>query len=265
MFKIAILLLCIITSNFAIQKNINLQYDVSYGIFGVLGQTNVKITIKNDNTYIINAIATTSGLVKKLSDNLIETYVSEGIYENKKFIPNKFKKIVTKKNTLKIFEYKFDHENKKITFLFNKKIKKYEKRKFSNIGKSLDYKWINTTDKKTLKYWSQEDILSLFFNLQYYIEDLNNQEIKSVVVIGSGESRQGKVDLYSPKGKYRKDLIDTMKQKKNVLMVKIYKNIFKNDSGKLYLSLDDKGVCNKTVLKDVLMYGDITAKLVRKY
>jgi hypothetical protein len=232
---------------FATINNTSVKYDISYGIFGKLGQSDATITTKKDNSYKIDVKAYATGFAKILSGGLSETYQSYGEFKNGKFKPNFFKKITAKNDKIKTYEYNFDYKNKKILYKKTTKEKKYTQMiDINNPNKKRQFKWETTTKQSYLNFWANEDILSLFFNVKYYMKDKTKQSIRAV---GAGTSRKGLVDIIIPKGE------------KDILIVKIYKKIFGSKQGELYITLNKDGICKTAILKDVIFFGDIVGKL----
>jgi hypothetical protein len=243
--------ICISFLSFANGLNIQTSYDVSYGIFGHLGEADAKVFVDSQNHYKIHINAYTDGLVKTLSDNLQESYTSIGIFENDRFKPLKFTKITSKNSKIKILNFTFDYDKKQI--ILKKTVKKLK----NNV-------WKEEIKKETVKYWAQEDILSLFFNLKHYISNLNESNIKSISAVGAGKSNGGKIDIEIPTGEKRKTIAKYLRSDKNILIVKIYNKLFTSSSGELFLKLDKNGLCELSILKDILIFGDIVGKRKQK-
>lgn len=233
-------------SLFLFAKSIDATYNIEYGIFGKLGESKAQIKVDEDNKYSIYITALTTGLAKHLSSNMQEKYESHGLYVNERYQPFSFKKITSKNEKIKIKEFHFDYLQKKIT------LHKTTKKKENNIWK--EYK-----ETQVLDFWTNEDILTLFFNLKYYIPDTTKEIEKTLVAIGAGLSKKGKIDVRIPSS-IQKEKIKNQLNKPNsnkILIVKIYNKLFNSEQGELYISLNKDGICDKSLLKDVLLFGDI--------
>jgi hypothetical protein len=257
MIKKLIVLLLFTVSLIAEVKNTSAIYDISYGIFGKLGESEAKITLNQDQ-YSINMKAYATGFASYLSGGLVETYFSKGFYTNNKFQPTYFKKVTSQRDKTKTHEYYFDYEKQQVKYFYTKKYKELED-PMSVLEKK--FIWKIQKENKVLDYWASEDILSLFFNIKHYIKDFSKEYKKSILTVGAGKSRGGKVDIEIPHIDKREDLQETLGQKENILIVKIYKDIFTSQKGELYISLNDEGLCNQAILKDVVMFGDIVGRL----
>lgn len=262
MIRILFFTLFFITSSFAMVKHLEGVYNIEYGFFGKLGTADASIKVNEDNTYEIKAKAYATGLAKILSGHMVENYISTGEVVDGYYRPKYFKKTTSKKDYLKTEEYFFDRENKKIV---KKEYKKEKKRKI-DIEKlsNIEYENIEKRKKETLSFWSDEDILSLFFNVKKYINTKEKGKLKVVSAIGASKKREGKIDILVPDAKRYSELSKDFNSKDDILIVKIYKKIFASKEGEFFLSVDDEGLCSKTILKDVIFFGDITATLEKK-
>jgi hypothetical protein len=261
MIKYLFVLLLFSVSLIAEVKNTSASYDISYGIFGKLGESKAHISITGD-TYTIEMEAFATGFAKYVSGGLHESYLSKGFYKNGKFQPKYFKKVTSQKEVTKTFEYNFDYKKKKIYYSYMKKYKQYDDPlAILDTKKENKFIWKTHKENKILEYWATEDILSLFFNIQHYIKDFSQEYKQSIITVGAGKSRGGKVDIEIPNKKNKKELEEELGQKDNILIVKIYKDIFTSKKGELYISLNDKGLCNQAILKDVVLFGDIIGRL----
>jgi len=246
---------------FAQVKNVSVVYDVSYGIFGKMGEAKTKVTTHKDR-YSINVKAYATGVAKYMSGNLVETYESKGVVLSNKFIPEVFTKVTKKDDKIKTKKYTFDYKNKVIKLVTTTKEKTYTNNiDLNNLHKEREFEWKTSKKLETVKYWADEDILSLFFNISNYVVDYDKSSVQSIQTIGAGKSNNGKVDIIVPQGEDRKEIEDILDQKSKILIVKIYKDIFMSKSGELYIALNNNGICSTSVLKDVLFFGDVVGKI----
>lgn len=221
-------------TSFTLQK----EYEISYGIFGELGIATAKVVVDDSNQYTITMHAKTTGIAKFLSQNKQETYTSKGIFQNEKFIPDYFSKLVTNDKKYRLKEYSFDHINQKVT-------------------ETKTTKQLNTIEKNSneeketqiLEYYAPNDILSLFFNLKQFIINLPKGNEHTFFAVGANKDN-GKVDV-------------EVLEKQN-LKVFINQKIFSSPRGELYITLDKDGLCDTAILKDVLLFGDIKAQSINQ-
>ncbi len=202
-------------------KQTVLKYDVGFGIFSNIG-TITSYFDENANTYKIKAVVATSGLASSLSGGLIERYESYGKIIDGILVPTKYIKSEKTKDKHKIRTYTFDHTNQVV----------YYKRS----GKA----------KVRYDFYTHNDILTLFINSSEVIRN----------------SPKGKLLKFKAVGSSKDDgLITVKKRADGKFAVVINQDIFSSKKGELIVDIDGSGIWKKAVLKDVMMYGDITAKI----
>jgi hypothetical protein len=254
---------------FAQVTNLNGTYEVTYGFFGKMGEAKTSIKVDEDNNYIINIKAYATGFAKSVSGGLTETYISKGKVVDGKFRPNIFTKTTIKNDKKKYYTYIFDYDKKQII----KKYERYDKVYDNNIDLSdfssynnRTYHWKKSKENTILKFWTDEDILSLFFNIKDLIKTFPKGVKKHLVAIGAGESRDGQVEVIVPIGDEYNELKKSLEKKNNnteIFKVIIHNKLFASKTGELYISLDEDGLCDKSMLKDVFMFGDVTGTLYK--
>lgn len=240
-------------------QTITAQYKVSYGIFSNLGLADANFTIKDDNYHlIIKAYAT--GVAKFLSNNKQEIYESIGKVRNQILIPSKFIKTTQNSNKLKRRTYTFDHINKKIqnrTYL-KETVQEFDT-DFNVVSKEIEN---NSTS--TLKFFSSNDILSLFFNLKTIIPNFKIEKSHTLSAVGGNKKKDGEIIIEIPKEEKKIILNDSLNIKSDIKFIAyINEKIFSSKEGELFVSLNKDYICNKAVLKDVFFFGDIVGELVK--
>ncbi len=224
-------------------KNMSAEYDIKYGIFGKVGVADTSLKIDN-NRYHVKMVAKATGFAKILSNGKIEIYESEGIIKDGILIPQIFTKIRKNNKKEELKRYFFDHEKKVVTI---------------DITKTKNNKTTKSKDK--LNYYVQNDLLTLFFNLKSILGNkLNLDTPKALYAVGANK-KDGKVDIYTPKGKELKSIKKILNEDENIFVAIINQKIFSSDKGELYLNLNDQGICTKALLKDVIMFGDIKGSI----
>jgi hypothetical protein len=220
-------------------KTVNATYEVSYGIFETLGIAEASFETREDNTYMIRIEARTTGLAKLLTNNRIETYESHGLIINGILVPKKYIKIrrTDSKKTTKI--YTFDHVSKTV---WRENIQSDE--------------W----DKVKNEFYASEDVLSLFFNFKSH---LKTRQDRAFYAIG-GNIKEGRIDIRFPQD----EALIEMQQKLETTQgdfIKVILNdrIFSSERGELLINLDSSGLCEKAILEDVLLFGDIVGKRIK--
>lgn len=262
--RLFILLMCMVLSLGA--KEINATYKVSFGIFGKIGKANARLVINENNHYKITMQAKTSGLARALSGSRDELYVSEGIVlengmlrpdvywrkvsrkykqpfsdadENGNWLQRKVRKVDTKR-------YVFDHVNREVSMERTK-----EKNKEKRVEKP-----------RKIDYYADNDLLTLFFNFKAMSENFAIKKPVKYYAVGANKT-DGRVDIIPPNTKELNTLQKLMKTKIGHFFITfINQKIFASEKGELFVNLNDEGICQKAVLKNVLLFGDIRGELI---
>jgi hypothetical protein len=234
-----IILVLLLLAQMLNAKVLSATYEVSYGIFQAMGIADARFEIKDDQTYAIQIEARTTGIAKLLSNNRVETYESYGTVKNGRLIPQKFVQIRQTNSKKSITTYTFDHLNKVV---FKDKVKNENR------------------DKTKNDFYASEDILTLFFNIGMYAKGHENQVMYAI----GGNGKDGRIDVEFPKGNDLKAMQNELKMEDgDFLKVILNDRIFSSANGELLINLGSDGLCDKAVLEDVLLFGDIVGKRVR--
>lgn len=236
--KIIIFVLALL-SQIASAKVITATYEVSYGIFQTMGIADARFETRDDNTYSIRIEARTTGIAKILSNNRVEIYESHGSIINGQLVPKKYIKI---RRT----------DSKKMTKIYT----------FNHVDRIVLRENIDSDEWEKVKhdYYASEDILSLFFNVKQYMKLRQNQVLYAI----GANKNNGRIDVVFPKGQEIEKLKQELETDEGIF-VKVILNdkIFSSANGELLINLDDDGLCEKAILEDVLLFGDIVGKRVR--
>lgn len=237
--KSLFLLLPLLLSHLSYAKTLTATYEVSYGIFEALGVADARLDIKEDQTYSIRIEARTSGIAKLLTNNRVEIYESHGSVLNGVLIPQKYIKIrrTDSKKSTKI--YTFDHPNK---IVWRENIQSDE--------------W----DKVKNEFYASEDVLSLFFNFKTH---LKSRKDRPFYVVG-GNKKDGRIDINFPRDEVLSKMQEKLEMKEgDFVKVVLNDRIFSSAQGELLINLDQEGLCEKAILEDVLLFGDIVGKRIK--
>jgi len=233
-----IIWILVLLSQMAGAKVLSASYEVSFGIFQTMGVADARLEIKEDQTYAIRIEARTTGMAKVLSNNRTETYESRGVIRNGKLIPNLYSKVRKTNSSKSVKIYTFDHANKKV---WKETIKGSARSKEEN------------------EFYASEDILSLFFNIDYYMKTPKDLTLYAI----GGNGKDGRIDIIYPKGKELDFVKKTLEMEKgDFLQVVLNDRIFSSAKGELQINLGSDGLCDKAVLEDVLLFGDIVGTRV---
>lgn len=143
-----------------------LRYESGISIYGQIGYVDLKLEENLDKKiYKIQATTTSTGMVKYLSSNRVDTFISEGNIENGVYIPVKFTRITSKNNSTKERIYTYNYAQKNI--LKVEKIKTFETHNEVDIFslKIIKKKKTLKEKKKEIIAFQSNDFLSLYLNL----------------------------------------------------------------------------------------------------
>ena len=236
--------LFLLLGNFASAKVTQLNYVATFGIFGTVGTIENRLT-QNHKTYEIDTKVTLSGLAKVLLSGQTDHYVSKGHMENGLMISDFYQMITKKRDKIKSKEYHIDHKKKYVTKRYRKWLK----------GKLIE----DRTEK--LKFYAKDDLLTLYFNLGSAVQQKGKQYLFNVVGL---EKQDGKVQITVPDdtqvAAYKKDLGHNASLYAKAL---IHQKNFRKKKGDILLAIGKDRFIYKSVIKDILFYGDAQLKRVK--
>ena len=253
-----IIIFIIFLSIFSNAKTFEATYKISYGIFGELGIAKTSLETLPNNTYKIKVHAYATGIAKFLSSNKEEYYESQGVIKNNLLIPNKYITISNNDYKKRKKTYLFDYKNKQIL------VKKYERKLNIRYDENLKKKesWKINESEEFANFFATNDLLSLFFNITQVIPNFEKGNSYAFKTIGANKDN-GKLDIIIPKNEAYKELQEALNTKNKKFIVSIHQKIFSSSNGELFISLNKEGFCDKAVLKDVLIFGDITGEMIK--
>lgn len=252
-----LLLFCLLLFNFSHAKVIEATYKISYGIFGELGEAKTTFELFENNTYHIKVEAYATGIAKVLSSNKKETYESFGSIINAQLIPKKFIKTSSNDYKYRSKTYLFNHQKKEVL------LKRFDKRLQTKHNENLEaiQTWQTSKSSSLNSYFASNDLLSLFFNLKQIVPSFQQGKAYELKAIGANKTN-GKLDIIIPIGEQYQSLQETLQTDSIKFIAAIHQKIFSSQKGELFVSLNNEGFCNKAVLKDVLIFGDITGEMI---
>ncbi len=224
-------------------KSISADYDVSYGVIGKVGKAHASLNIDN-GTYKIRVKGEGIGLAKYLSLGRQEVYESTGVIKDGKFLPNLFVKnrIWGSKEERK--RYFFNHDKKEVHVVMTD----------VDGGKVKE-------SREILPYYADNDILTLFFNLRQLIgQDLVANKKIQLYAIGANH-KDGHLSVEVPDEKMKNMMKKILQKDDNLLIVILNQKLFASKKGEFLINITDRGLCDRVVLKDVIMYGDLVGKM----
>jgi len=220
-------------------KKISVNYEARFGILGKVGAIYNTIDIKNGR-YTIDTTLKLYGIAKMLLGNQKEHYISKGRVIDGLFLPDFYSMSTIKKHKRMLKEYHFKHKTHKLV-----RIKK----------KWRDGKLISD-EKKIVKFYAKDDLLTLYFNMDEHIKVHKNQ-YKFILNVAGLERQKGKVTINVATPKDIKNYKDDLGSSTSwYAKAHIVQKSFKNKSGDILLSVSKDGYIQKAVIKDLVMYGD---------
>ena len=261
MLRLFLFFLLFLTSLYA--KEIHATYKVSFGIFGQIGEAKATMKVDDEGNYTITMLAEAGGLARVLSGGRKEWFLSQGkTLPNGMLRPDFYEHTVVRKTQevqdplgerewvevvkSKLSQFRFDHVARSI---HKKQVKKRDDE-------------VNEDPFERLDYYADNDLLSLFFNFKALSRDFALKEPTKMYAVGAND-KDGRVDVIPVQsealGRMKEEL---GKEEGHFYVTYINQAIFSSDRGELLVNLNDEGLCQKAVLKDVLLFGDITGELI---
>jgi hypothetical protein len=243
-------------------QTIKAGYDVSFGIIGEIGKA--EITYEHDEeSYIIYVHAWTTGMPAILTQNREEDYISQGRIIDGVLRPDVFVKHRKNDRYTKSNVHIFDYDNKKVLSYYAKEQKisgtHFDAAQMKNIKvETTEYE--NSED--VFRFFTDNDLLSLFFNTQKIFPTLKDGDSKQFAAIGS-KSPNCEINIEVPGQDLRQELGNVMGDIDGQLITIILnQNIFQSERGELHVYFDHDGFAKDVLLKDVIMFGDIRGKRI---
>ena len=214
-----------------------LKYEGGISLYGKVGIADVKLEEDfTNNTYKMKVTTSSVGLVKKLSANRKDIYLSEGSIEDGTYLPKKFTRLVIKDDYYKKTTYTFDYDNSEV-------VKREISKKVKYISE-FDIDQMKLIDRKTL---AEEDISE-------YIDFKTNDYLSLFLNLRKGNLKNGAISYIDKKDKDSVNLIN-----QNLFEVQkdfgedVYRVGFLNDKSLFF---------EKAVAQDIAFYGDAYIKKV---
>lgn len=247
MKKIAKMLAGVLCMAVAIRgETVEVAYRVSFGILGEIGIAKAHIE-RDQERYRIQIEGISTGFARTLSRNRQEKQISEGHIVKGVLLPDRYIVLRTFANKIIRKSYTINHLDKSVVRLVEKR----------ENGR-LVFK-----EKKRLNFYAPNDLLTLYFNLAELIPDKERGASYRFRALGA-EKQGGDVEVVvadrERRALYAKELGSGGYW---YLTAIIHQKIFSSSRGELMLSVDDKGITQKAILKDVLLFGDIRAVRIR--
>jgi len=243
-------------------QSIRAGYDVSFGIVGEIGKAEISYT-HDDDSYTILVHAWTTGMASVLSQNREESYISQGRIIDGILRPDVFVKHRKTDRYTKSSVFIFDHEVQEVYAHTNREMRVARTRFDVHAMKSIK---IDTDEfehnQETFRFYTDNDLLSLFFNTQKILPTLKDGDSKKLSAIGS-KTPNCAIDIEVPTLLKRQELQSAMSYVNGKLLtIILHQDIFQSEKGELHVVFDDDGFAKNVLLKDVILFGDIRGKRI---
>ena len=198
-----------------------------------------------------------------LSQNREEIYISQGRLINGVLRPDVFVKHRKNDRSTKDNVHIFDYPAKKVFAYFTKeediRSTYFDVKTMKNLKRDTQ---TFSHSGEPFRFFTDNDLLSLFFNTQKILPTLKYGEARQLAAIGS-KSPNCEIDIEVPDEKLRSELEEIMSDTSgNLITIILHQNIFQSERGELHVNFDHDGFAKDVVLKDVIMFGDIRGKRV---
>jgi len=223
---------------------IKANFKVEFGIIGEIGIANALLS-KDGKSYVIDVELKATGLARRLSGNRKEHHISKGhIDENGMMISDMYQVIKSHGSKTINKVYRINHITKSVT----KEYKRWKNGK------------LKTDENETMDYYSPDDLLTLYFNLNKKIVDKKEPKSYTFTAVGA-EKQKGRVELVIPSKNELDEYTDALGEATDNWYARavINQDIFSSDKGELLLRIGKDGLTEKAVLKDLIFFGDIRA------
>jgi len=247
MYRVKIIFIgLLIVSSSIWSQSLDVEYKVSFGIFGKVGLAKAHLQI-DDDRYTISIEGHATGMAKRISKGRQEIHRSFGHIVDGRLVSDKYEvsKSYGEKKSTKI--YTIDHK---------KRVVKKSKKKYKD--------GVLVYDKESaLDFYAQDDLLTLYFNISRLVDKKREKSHYRFSAVGA-EIQKGSVEISVPSEEERKVYESSLGRGDYwYLTAIIYQKIFASNQGELYLAIDKKGITHKAMLKDVLLFGDVIVERIK--
>jgi hypothetical protein len=262
-FAISVLLGLFAASPLSAEKVEN-HYDVTFSVFGKIGVANINMECDNGR-YHLHADGRLTGFAASLGQHLKESHDSYGTIVDGIFVPERYVKVRLKDDHRDETIYTFDPGRREITKRRLRERGVLRSRFDIATMSAIQETVIEKSDAtEVLPYYAQNDLLSLLFNVRHLIAFMPEGSQRLSHTAGTNNDK-GEVLIGNPGSRKRARLRQLMPDNGDRLVtVLINQDIFESEKGELLLNLDSDYFISDAMLQDVVLFGDIHAKRVRK-
>lgn len=238
-------------------QSIKAGYDVNFGFVGEIGKAEITYSHSEDD-YSIIVHAWTTGMASTLTQNREESYISQGKIINGLLRPDVFIKFRKTDRWTRSNVFMFDHNTKEVYTVESKEENVTSTRFDVNTMKNVKVCAPEfTSTREPYEFYTDNDLLSLFFNTQKILPTLKNGESKKFFAIGS-KAVDSSINIEVPDALKRQAIQEIMCDTDGLLVTIILnQDIFQSEKGELNVIFDEDGFAKNVLLRDVIFFGDI--------
>ncbi len=230
------------------------KYEVSFSIFGKIGEVQMERQFHN-NSYLISLAAQTTGTAASLSNNRAERYLSQGEVIDGVMQPDVFVKERKSNDKTRYKIYRFDHENKTV-FYQTITEEKVTERSFDvmKMQFSKDEKTVFSHSEALYDYYAKDDIVSLYFNSGNYLAKMQEGESRELHAVGiNGDKRKNGAVLITKL---------EAKESNKSFSITIDEEIFQEGGGTLYVRQDADVFPHTAEMRNIMIFGNVEGKRI---
>lgn len=223
-------------------KKIEADYSVEYGIIGEVAK--VHAALRSDQKYyMLDANVSAMGIAKIVTDDLQERHISKGHISKGVLVTDMYQMIKSFGYYTSTTIYRVDHQKKRVT-------RQYKKWKYDQL----------ITDRTVkLDYYGKDDMMTLFLNLPKHIKEKYLPKKYQFKAVGA-DRKNGRVDITIPSPQVLKEIIhfvDEGQEGEWYSRVIMYRKLYHSKQGELDVRINQEGLVEKAVLKDLIFFGDV--------
>ena len=217
-----------------------LNYSVKASLLGEIAKVNITSNIKNKR-YTLQLKLTTTGIAKMMSGSRKEIYKSKGRIKDGSYYADVFTVKQTFKNKKYFKKYTFDYKKHKIKKVYQK---------WEN-GK------LTSTTTKYLKYFSHNDLLTLYHNILQFKKSNKNGHYR---ISAAGAERGGSSILFElPNDTKTKKVLKKLSVKNaSAMMLDIRRSYLSKGRGTMIFAIAKNGIAKKVTMNHVKMVGSLS-------
>lgn len=228
-------------------ETIEARYTLSYWILDDIAVVTLRY-VSEKGRYHIDAEAKLQGVTAVLANHHVERHHSEGRVDAAgRLIPERYDAVRTYDGYVREQHYRFDHKRKRVLQRQTEERTRTERRfdaesiRFVSERKTQEHHF-----ERVEPFYAPDDLLTLYFNARKSLKSMPPNSRRIFPAVGS---RNGKVTVSKKSAPLAFGLI-------------MDQDIFRSKAGEMDLQMDEAFYVVRSVLKDVLLFGDLKVERV---